>query len=301
MPTPPSPPMKTADDVIDEFLESAPQERTDEKLIELSQLEDGLNRIKELDLKGSAVTEAGLGALGVFSRLKRLDLTGCQISNLALKSLPDCKALEVLILTDTPIDNGGLIYLSRLDRLYDLDLSGTAITDAGFVTLNGLSSLERLRLDRNPRLQGREFDRLVEDGGFAKLRFLAVNETRFPVQGLQSIQKLKQLEVFEGKNSGMNDLSLIPIGKCTGLRVLRLDGTAVTALGMKKLAKLDVLEELTLRDCSGIADIAFNFLKTNKSLRILDVTNTVCSEAAVQLLSARFLTDTDIIYNNTTY
>lgn len=301
MPAEPPPPMKTAEDIIEEFLASDSGSRSDEKLIELSKLADGLRKIRELDLRNSQVTEAGLEVLGAFPRLRIVNLTGCQLTNSALKGLADCQELEVLILAETPIDNGGLIHLARLKNLRELDLSGTQISDAGFISLKDLPALESLKVNRNQNLQGREFGRIVEDGGFSGLRTLSISETHFPMQGLQSLQKLKKLEVFEGNRSGMNDLSLVPIGKCTQLRVLRLDGTAVTALGMKKLAKLDVLEELTLRDCSGIADVAFNFLKANKSLRVLDVSGTACTEAAVQFLAVRFLVDTDIIYNSTTY
>jgi len=300
-PEPPPPPPKTDDDIVDEFFALPAAERTDEKLIELSQLERGRNRIKELDLKQSSITEKGLQALSAFPRLVVLDLTGCQITNDALRELPGCKNIDTLILANTLIDNGGLIHLASLEQLRELDLSGTSVTDAGFVSLKKLPELETLHLDNNPNLLGREFDRLVKNGAFAQLRTLTVNDTRFSLQGLDSIYKLRNLEFFSGENSGVTDGSLVNLGKCQELRVLQLGRTPVTALGMKKLNKLEVLEELNLHDCPGIADIAFNALKSNVSLRKLDVSNTSCTEAAVMLLASRYLVDTEIFFNNNIY
>lgn len=301
MAEPEPPPMISADDVIDEFLDRKPSERTDDMLIALSELDDGLNRIKELDLTKSPVTEAGLQVLSSFPRLKVLNLTGCQISNNALRKLPDCQHLEVLILADTPIDSGAMVHVGQLAELQELSLAGTALSDAGFVSLKGLKNLEVLQVDNNPNLTGREFGRLVADGAFSQLRELTANNTRLSTNGIDSISKLPLLEVFEGRNSGLTDALMVNIGKCTQLRVLNIGDTPITSSGMKRLAKLDVLEELDLSGCRAIADIAFNYLKANKSLRKLNVTDTSCTLPAVQLLANRFLVDTEIYFNNDVY
>jgi hypothetical protein len=79
-------------------------------------------RLKELNLVGSHVTDAGLAVI---------------------KALPN---LEVLDLGDN-ITDGGLEHLSGHPRLESLDLFGTQITDAGLQRLHELPRLQSIRFD----------------------------------------------------------------------------------------------------------------------------------------------------------
>ncbi|WP_437229980.1 leucine-rich repeat domain-containing protein [Planctomicrobium sp. SH661] len=300
-PEPPPPPEKTADEVIDDFLAVPSYQRTDEMLLKLAELKEGLTRITELDLSKAPVTEAGLVALASFPRLRQLNLSDCRINNNALKVLPECEHLEVLLLSNTSTDSGAMIYVSQLPKLQTLSLSGTALSDAGFVTLKDLNGLEVLSVANNPNLYGREFGRLVDEGAFNQLKELDVNGTHLATYGADSLHKLSNLEVFRGQGAGVTDPVMASLGKCEKLRILDISNNPVTSIGIKKLGKLDQLEELNLRECRAIADIAFNTLRFNKSLRSLDVTDTACTVQAVQLLADKFLPGAEITFNNNVY
>jgi hypothetical protein len=80
-------------------------------------------RLKELNLVGSHVTDAGLAVI---------------------KALPN---LEVLDLGGDNITDGGLEHLSGHPRLESLDFFGTQITDAGLQRLHELPRLQSIRFD----------------------------------------------------------------------------------------------------------------------------------------------------------
>lgn len=89
----------------------------DAQLAALAPLAPVLHR---LDLGETAVTDAGLAALGAMTELRRLHLDR------------------------TPVTDAGLAHLSALGRLESLNLHGTAVSDAGLAALRPLRRLRSL-------------------------------------------------------------------------------------------------------------------------------------------------------------
>jgi uncharacterized membrane protein/mono/diheme cytochrome c family protein len=87
---------------------------------QLAALEAIAPQILWLDLSGTQITDAGLGAIEKFPNLTRLHLDR------------------------TAITDAGLAHLTRLSHLEYLNLYGTKITDAGLTPLAGLASLRAL-------------------------------------------------------------------------------------------------------------------------------------------------------------
>lgn len=75
-----------------------------------------------------------------------LNLRGTAITNAGLKNLADAKNLTRLHLEQTKVDDAGLAHLQKLEGLEYLNLYGTAVTDAGLKNLEGLKNLQRLYL-----------------------------------------------------------------------------------------------------------------------------------------------------------
>jgi hypothetical protein len=95
-----------------------------------------LNRLRELDLGLSHVTDAGLAHVQGLTRIRRLRLR------------------------DTNFTDAGVVHLKGLTELQSLDVGGTRITDASLEQLKGMPRLRDLWLDGT----------LVTDQGVKRLR-----------------------------------------------------------------------------------------------------------------------------------
>ncbi len=106
----------------------------------------GLNNataLKELDLSGLAVADAGLDGIKGWMHLEVLALPK-GITDAGLARLSALKRLTVLRAEDAGIADAGLARLKGLTSLEELDLKGTKITDAGLRELEGLVNLRQL-------------------------------------------------------------------------------------------------------------------------------------------------------------
>lgn len=119
-----------------------------------------LNRLKDLRVDKSNVTDSGLRSIRWFSRLESLRLAGGRITDAGVQHLGGLTRLESLDLSDTQIGDNALKHLRSLQNLRWLDLDGTNVTDEGLRHLQPLTALEDLSLSRT---------RITDDG----LRFLA--------------------------------------------------------------------------------------------------------------------------------
>ena len=106
----------------------------------------GFSRLQWLFLSGTRVTDEGLAHLRGLSKLYHLDLSGTRVTDAGLAHLRDLSELVVLNLSSTRATDAGLAHMRGLSRLHWLFLSGTRVTDEGLVHLRGLSKLQSLEL-----------------------------------------------------------------------------------------------------------------------------------------------------------
>ncbi len=99
---------------------------------------------------GKGVTDAGLARLGVQPALRMLDLSRTQITGEALHALEQFPALACLHLQSRNITNEDLALLKVSRELLTLDLSATSITDDGLAHLLELPNLSALLLMGTP-------------------------------------------------------------------------------------------------------------------------------------------------------
>ena len=137
------------DDTDLEFSASVdPSRFGDGQLRELAAVGDNL---VALDLRRTAVTDAGLQTLGKMPNLRRLQLQETNTGDAGLISIKTLPKLEMLNLYDTHVTDQGLAGLASLKKLRRLYLWRTAATDAGEKTLQKqLPKLQIVKADPLP-------------------------------------------------------------------------------------------------------------------------------------------------------
>ncbi|MGB0587211.1 MAG: leucine-rich repeat domain-containing protein [Limisphaerales bacterium] len=103
--------------------------------------------LKELVLKDTKITDAGLKEVAKLQQLERLSLWGTKITDEGLKDVAKLQQLEGLLLGNSQITDAGLKELAKLQKLEILDLSRTQITDAGLKEVVKLQKLQTLVLN----------------------------------------------------------------------------------------------------------------------------------------------------------
>jgi len=102
-------------------------------------------QIERLDLTGGGetrrITNAALRHVAAMRQLRELDLRGTSVGDAGVKQLASLTNLEVLDLERTDVGDAGVEFLPSLSKLRRLSLQGTHVTDA---TLRRLLSLKRL-------------------------------------------------------------------------------------------------------------------------------------------------------------
>src|SRR5262249_21201163 len=89
------------------------------------------DRVEEVRLDRSTVTDATLRKIGGLTDLKVLRLRDTQVTNEGLAHLHALTKLERLDVASTDVTDGGLAHVKKLTSLRKLNLDNTTVTDAG--------------------------------------------------------------------------------------------------------------------------------------------------------------------------
>ena len=186
--------------------------------------------LREVDLRGSDVTDEGLRHLTQLPDLEQLRLGFTGISDSGLIHVGKMTKLEVLSLAGTKLTDQGMENLSRLTRLRILDLSRTGIGDAGLEILSEFATLVELNL---------LFTQITDSGlahlGGLKLYSLNLSHTQISNSGLAYLAGMSSLRSLILRSTNIDDAGLRHLMGLTDLRELRLDETGLTDAGIEKL------------------------------------------------------------------
>jgi hypothetical protein len=289
--TPPTP-----DQTIAAFQSLLAPQRDDDRLRALADTPGIAERLTELDLRDSAVTDLGAEVLPRFTAVTRLDLSGARVTGAALVHAARMPALASLAMDRVQVGNESLAPLAEATGLRALSLVTATIGEPAFEHLARIEGLQSLDVSRNDLILGHSFTALVKQGRFAELANFAADETQFGVAGFQQLGRLQHLETLRAANCGATDPGLLGLQNCAGLRVLWLSGNSVTAAGLKHLVRMKSLEELRLDGCVTITDPALVHLRAHKQLQRLVLNGVTCTPAAVQEMKDKFLQQTQISF-----
>ena len=220
----------------------------------------------DLDLSNWSLTDDGMPHLASQHQLKSLVLPGGWrqtklISDHGLVHLAGLDQLETLSLAEADIDGSGLRHLRGLASLKSLDLAGTRLIDEHMHHVGDLERLEFLRLS---------YCQEITDAG---------------LEPLAQLTRLKHLNlgVYPG-NSKLTDAGLAHLSGLTNLRELYLTDMPVTAVGLRHLESLAVLELLWLGGCMKVTDEGLASVVAIDSLKWVNLNDTEVTGAGVLML-----------------
>ena len=95
----------------------------------------GLTQLKELQLQGAPITDAGLEPVEGFTSLEWLFLGGTQVTDAGIAHFSALSNLMMVDLTGTRVGDAGTRLLLDLPRIRSLNLADTRVTDAGLADL----------------------------------------------------------------------------------------------------------------------------------------------------------------------
>jgi hypothetical protein len=155
--------------------------------------------------------------------------------------------LKKLRLGGAELTDEELRHVAELQGLTELDVSGNAITDAGLSSLSKLPNLAHVDLG-NTSITAAGIQWLPAES----MRSIHLNGSSFADQDLDSFQRLYNLEQVKLNRTPVTDRGMYALGSCRSLRHVELDGTAVTAAGLRELLHRNPdLKRIEARD-SGV-------------------------------------------------
>lgn len=104
-----------------------------------------LNRLEELALYTSLLTDDEMAQIGALTMLKKLVL-GCRFTEAGFANLGRLHQLTVLNLQRANVSDGAVTHLVGLSKLEYLDLRDTQVTDLGLAHLRSLRNLKVLMI-----------------------------------------------------------------------------------------------------------------------------------------------------------
>ncbi len=230
-----------------------------------------LTGLRSLNLNDNPLVDCS--ALSRLANLRSLQLVGSSVSNESLsvlaKALPACairysnekdKTEEILYSGEKFRADTAELILSRkalqdisglesFSELRILDLSGNQISDIR--PLMKLAKLEKLNLS------GNEVSDLRPLIGLPELRVLDVSDN--VIGETNSVGALKMLEELNLSNNPVSDFS--GLEKLNGLKRLNLQNTGVRDSVLPGLGSIKSLQNLDLRENTGLSDMAIGALQ----------------------------------------
>lgn len=229
----------------------------------------GQDRVRRLELSGTAVTGAGLAHLGGLKELEVLNVCLTAVSDDGFEHLAGCTKMRRMVVCSSKVTGSGFKHLAGMTQLESINLHSSPASDAGLEAIGKLANLRRLEIVHT----GVTDAGLKHVGNLAQLRQLHVashdtTDAAFPF--LSKLTELDQLDVYE---KAASNATCAQIAKLPRLRLLMLTGGPFDDGGVREVAKVLTLEELTLSGAS-VTDASIDALAGLKRLRKLDVSGT---------------------------
>ncbi len=242
---------------------------TDAGVAHLAQL-TGLKYLWIDCASNSPLTDESLRVVGGLHRLEKLHIGGTGFTAKGIEHLSGLTALQVLSFSAADIDNSYLPQFADLKSLRHLSWSfRNNATTSGLKALNGLPALEDL-----------DARQVRQDNGGLDL------------SGLKNLKDLKLGMCIQAKvgdkyvrvNDTWRDSDLACLSGLTNLEWLSLSGPGIGDDGVRYLAPLTNMENLSIGGSPNLTDKALKYLAGMRELRILDIYDSRITEAGLAYL-----------------
>jgi sugar lactone lactonase YvrE len=239
----------------------------------------GQDRLRRLELSGTAVTSAGLAHLKGLTGLEWLNVCLTAVDDRGLEHLAGLTRMRRMVVCSSKITGSGFDHLQGMKQIESINLHSSPASDEGLRAIGKLTSLRRLEIvHTNVTDKG-----LKHLAGLVNLRQLHVashDTTEAALPFLSKLTALEQLDVYERAAS---NATLEQAGKLPRLRSLMLAVGTFDDDGVRHLAGLTGLEELWLGS-NKATDRAIEHLAGLRKLRKLHLGGTRISAAGRQRL-----------------
>jgi hypothetical protein len=207
---------------------------------------------------------------------------------------PAGRAVKVDLM-DIQVSDQDVAAVAALGDLAWLRLWGPAITDDGVRELRHLSRLRNLQLlATNMSNQGAEC--LADLTGLVALDLRGC--ARLDDRALVPLAKLTRLTSLKLQTPGVTDAGIDHLLPLVGLTTLALEQAALGPAGLKKLAGLPKLEDLSFLECQTLSDEAVAELAPLAGLKRLSLRGTPIDGSSLASLRAAGLEKLDLSQTN---
>ena len=241
----------------------------------------GQDRLRRLEVSGTAVTSAGLIHLKELTNLERLNVCLTACDDRGFEHLAGMTKMKRMTICASKITGSGFAHLQWMKQIESINLHSAPASDAGLEAIGKLSSLKRLEVVHTN----------VTDAGLKHLAVM-VNLQQLHVHGKETtaeafpfLSKLRELYELDIYDRAASNQTCEQIAQLPKLRKLMLVTGIFDDVGMEHLAKVTTLEEVTL-DSSKVTDASIEHLAKLTNLRKLNLGPAKLSDAGRQRLKA---------------
>ena len=236
---------------------------------------DGNGNVTSADFRDTAVSDDDLKNLAGLKSIRNLDLRGCEVTNAGMASLEGLTTLKALRFSGksgkTDVTDASMPVFGKLTNLkvLALDFLKFAASADGISELSNLKNLEELYIGNT----------LVDDDSlqvvathFPKLKKLRVAASQVSDEGAKHIASLSNLvELDISENSLLYDTGLEHLKAMKQLKKLNCYRLQITDDGVAHLAGLTNMEWLNLDNIGYLSDDGLPYIKDMSKLGFLHI------------------------------
>jgi hypothetical protein len=263
------------------------------------------DRLEELSISGSPITDAGLRHIAGLGELRTVSLFDDRgLTDAGVAHLAGLTKLRTLALDNAGLTDAGLAHLGRMTDLETLMLQGTRVTGPGLAHLGRMPNLKKLYTPADEvgmahigRLTGLQElyaydtrsptpgDGLARIAGLRGLRVLVAGRSHCSDAGLARIAGLSNLTDLDVGGDRVTDAGLAVITGFKSLQVLNVTRSKVTDQGLASLTTLLRLRHLDLQDSERVSDAGMLHVKALGGLQVLGLGGTSVGDAGLAPLT----------------
>jgi serine/threonine protein kinase/Leucine-rich repeat (LRR) protein len=221
------------------------------------------NRLAELDLAGTNVTDKGLLRLGQLPNLSSLSVNLGRFSEEVSKAFASGSLNSLTLVGQQGDGVGDLASLRLLPKLTKLRLDGISVDHLITALPTGLPNLRQLDCD-----SARDSD-MESLGSWDSLENLSLRGTQVTDVGLASLRKLSRLIELDVSSTPIHGDGFLTLRRLP-LKKLSLDFAPLSGDGVLAIAQLPNLESVSLRG-TAVDNASLEALTAIDGLRSLDV------------------------------